>query len=42
MLFLFISKLYTHLAGVEPMASPSALLLQGEEVPFELKLIGSY
>jgi hypothetical protein len=33
-------KLLTHLVGLEPMTSPSTLLSQGEEVPFELELIG--
>ena len=33
---------YTHLVGLEPMTSPSTLLFQGEEVPFELELIGLF
>jgi hypothetical protein len=37
--FFLISKLHMHLVGLEPMVSPSTLL-QREEVPFELKLIG--
>lgn len=32
----FYGKLQTHLVGLEPKISPSILLLQGEEVPFEL------
>jgi hypothetical protein len=35
--FFFLSN--THLMGLEPTTSPSTLL-QREEVPFELKLIG--
>ncbi len=35
-------KLLTHLVGLEPMTSPSTLLFQGEEVPFELELIGLF
>ena len=30
-----------HLVGFEPMTSPSNLLLQGKEMPFELDLLGS-
>ena len=32
----FYFKLQMHLVGLEPKISPSILLLQGEEVPFEL------
>lgn len=32
----FYGKLQMHLVGLEPKISPSILLLQGEEVPFEL------
>ncbi len=28
--------------GFEPMTSPSTLLLEGDEFPFELELIGAY
>jgi hypothetical protein len=38
-IYLFIGKLHTHLVGLEPTTSSSSLL-QREEVPFELKLIG--
>ena len=27
--------------GLEPMTLPSTLLLQGEEMPFELELVGT-
>ena len=35
-------KLYTHLVGLEATTSHSTLLLCGEEVPFELVLIGLF
>ena len=31
-----------HQVDLEPLTSPSTFLLQGEEVPFELKLIGKF
>lgn len=37
---LFFRKLHTHPVSLESMTSPSTLL-QKEEVPFELKLIGA-
>jgi hypothetical protein len=37
-----IGKLHTHLVSIKPMILHFTLLLQGEEVPFELKLIGTY
>ena len=36
--FFFIDKLHTHTMGLEPTTLPSTLLLQAEEVAFELKL----
>ena len=39
--FFFLIGKCTHLVGLEPTASPSTLFLQGEEMPFELVLIGS-
>ena len=39
--FLF-SKLQTHLMGLETTNSPSTSLLEGEEVPFEVELIGKF
>ena len=39
--FLFyIGKLQMYPMGFEPTTSPCTLLLQGEEIPFELELIG--
>ena len=40
-LFFFIGKLHMHSVGLEPTTSPSILLQQEKEVPFELELIGS-
>ena len=37
-IFFFIDKLYAHIVGLEPTTSSSILLLQAEEVAFELKL----
>jgi hypothetical protein len=37
--YFFIGKLHAHPMGLEPTSSPSTLL-QREELPFELKLIG--
>ena len=39
--FFLIGKLHTHPMGIESATSPSTLPLQGEEVPFELELIGA-
>ena len=39
--YFFIAKIHTHLMGLEPTTSPSTLLLQREEVPFELELNGN-
>ena len=36
----FIGKL--HLVGIEPTTPSFTLLLQGEDVPFELELIGGW
>jgi hypothetical protein len=36
----FTNKLRTHPMGLEPTTLPSTLLLQGEEVPLKLVLIG--
>jgi hypothetical protein len=38
--FFFFKIGNLHLVGLEPTTSPSILLLQGEEVPFQLELIG--
>ena len=35
-----IGKLCMHPVGLKPISSPFTLLLYGEEVPFELELIG--
>ncbi len=40
--FYFNDKLHTHLVSLKPTASTSTLLLQGENVPFELELIGNF
>ena len=36
--FLFIGNLHAHLVGFEPTTTPSTLLLQRKEMPFELEL----
>ena len=41
-IFFFIRKLHMHQVDLKPLTSPSTLLLQGEEVPFELSSLVSF